>query len=116
MSICDRVEIDYLDESISLENDDSSISIRKAVASGFFYNSSKLNKDGNYKTIKNMHTVHFHPSSSLYKDTPRWIIYHELVFTTKEYMRDIIEIKPEWLQEVAPHYFKNIDLFDGSNF
>lgn len=25
--------------------------------------------------------------------------------TTKEYMRNVIEIKPEWLYEIAPHYF-----------
>jgi len=115
VSICDRVEIDYQDENLSVENDETTINIRKAIGSGYFYNSAKLSKDGNYKTIKNMHTVHIHPSSSLFKDTPRWIIYHELVFTTKEYMREIIEIKPEWLQEVAPHYFKNIDLVDTTN-
>ena len=49
--------------------------------------------------------------SSLFKETPRWVIYHELVFTTKEYMREIIEINPEWLMEVAPHYYKNVDFF-----
>ena len=27
-------------------------------------------------------------------------------------MREIIEIEPEWLMEVAPHYYKNIDLSD----
>jgi len=26
-------------------------------------------------------------------------------------MRDIIEIKPEWLLEIAPHYYKNSDIF-----
>ena len=46
---------------------------------------------------------------------PKWVIYHELVFTTKEFMREIIEIKPEWLMEVAPHYYKNIDLADSTN-
>jgi pre-mRNA-splicing factor ATP-dependent RNA helicase DHX16 len=25
------------------------------------------------------------------------VVYFELVFTTKEYMRQVIEIKPEWL-------------------
>lgn len=39
------------------------------------------------------------------KDNPDWLIYHELVFTSKEYMRTVCEIKPEWLIEIAPHYF-----------
>ena len=30
-------------------------------------------------------------------------------------MRDIIEVKSEWLMEVAPHYYKNIDLADSTN-
>ena len=52
----------------------------------------------------------------MFKELPKWVIYHELVFTTKEYMREIIEVKPEWLMEVAPHYYKNIDLMDRTNF
>jgi pre-mRNA-splicing factor ATP-dependent RNA helicase DHX16 len=112
ISLCDRVEIDYTDESLSINDD---INIRKAITAGYFYNCAKLSKDGNYKTVKNMHTVHIHPNSSLFKETPKWVIYHELVFTTKEFMRDIIEIAPEWLMEVAPHYYKNIDLVDSTN-
>lgn len=27
------------------------------------------------------------------------------VLTTKEYMRIVSEIKPEWLVEIAPHYY-----------
>jgi len=115
VALCDRVEIDYSDESLSIENEENSFNIRKAICSGYFYNSAKLAKDGTYKTVKNMHTVNIHPGSSLFKETPRWLVYHELVFTTKEYMRDIIEIKPEWLMEVAPHFFKNTDLVDKSN-
>ena len=30
-----------------------------------------------------------HPNSSLFEDKPRWLIYHELVFTTKEFMRQV---------------------------
>ena len=38
------------------------------------------------------------------------MIYNELVMTTKEYMRNVIEIKPEWLMEVAPHYYQSKDI------
>ena len=41
---------------------------------------------------------------------PRWVVYHELVLTTKEYMRTVSEIKPEWLVEVAPHYYSRREL------
>lgn len=56
-----------------------------------------------------------HPNSSLFQDQPRWVIYHELVFTTKEFMRQIIEIENKWLLEVAPHYYKAKELEDSSS-
>ncbi|KAF9927073.1 Cyclin-dependent kinase catalytic subunit, partial [Modicella reniformis] len=74
--------------------------IRKAITSGFFYNAAKLNKSGDsYKTIKSSQTVMIHPSSSLYKVNPRWVVYFELVLTSKEFMRVVMEIESEWLKE-----------------
>ena len=55
-----------------------------------------------------------HPNSALFEDLPRWVIYHELVFTTKEYMRNVVEIENKWLLEVAPHYYKAKELEDSS--
>ncbi len=43
---------------------------------------------------------------------PKWILYHELVMTTKKYMQQVIEIKWEWLMDIAPHYFKLKDVED----
>jgi pre-mRNA-splicing factor ATP-dependent RNA helicase DHX16 len=31
------------------------------------------------------------------------VVYHELVLTSKEFMRTVSEIKPDWLVELAPH-------------
>ena len=112
VELCKRVEIDYADEKISVVEDDYYTNVRKAFASGFFYNTAKLTKSGNYKTLKNQHTVHIHPSSSMFEALPKWVIYHELVFTTKEFMRSVFEITPEWLIEIAPHYYKAQDIQD----
>lgn len=43
------------------------------------------------------------------------MLYHELVFTTKEYMRSVIEIESKWLLEAAPHYYKPKELEDSTN-
>eukprot|EP00997_Jenningsia_sp_PLL12_P011819 NODE_9586_length_364_cov_17.911111_g8680_i0.p2 GENE.NODE_9586_length_364_cov_17.911111_g8680_i0~~NODE_9586_length_364_cov_17.911111_g8680_i0.p2 ORF type:complete len:83 (+),score=37.32 NODE_9586_length_364_cov_17.911111_g8680_i0:28-249(+) len=43
---------------------------------------------------------------------PKWLVYHELVLTSKEFMRQALEIQPKWLVEVAPHYYKAKDLDD----
>jgi pre-mRNA-splicing factor ATP-dependent RNA helicase DHX16 len=87
--------------------------IRKAIAAGYFQNTAKLSKSGNYTTIRSPHTVTIHPHSCLFKQTPKFVIFHETVLTTKEFMRNIIEVKPEWLQEVAPDFYKNEDLGIG---
>ena len=40
--------------------------------------------------MKHQQAVHIHPNSALHEDRPRWLIYFELVFTTKEFMRQVI--------------------------
>jgi hypothetical protein len=37
------------------------------------------------------------------------VVYHELVLTTKEYMREVMAIDPKWLVELAPRFFKAAD-------
>ncbi|PFH37706.1 putative pre-mRNA-processing protein 8 [Besnoitia besnoiti] len=84
--------------------------IRKAVTSGFFTQGARLNRNGTYSTIKQPHTVEIHPQSSLFGETPKVVLYTELVLTTKEYMRNVMEIRPEWLLEVAPHFYRDKEL------
>lgn len=105
--LLERVEI----EPSSSPNDIEAI--KKAITSGFFYHTGKLQKNGSYRTVKNPQTVHIHPSSGLSEVLPRWVVYFELVNTTKEYMRQVIEIKPDWLVEIAPHYYKMQDVEDA---
>jgi pre-mRNA-splicing factor ATP-dependent RNA helicase DHX16 len=54
--------------------------------------------------------VYLHPSSTLFEVNPKWVIYFELVLTSKEYMRSNMPLMPEWLVEAAPHYHKAKDL------
>ena len=46
-------------------------------------------------------------SSALYGlgYTPDYIVYHELVATTKEYMQCVTAVEPEWLAEMGPAFF-----------
>ena len=101
-----KLNINIDDENIC-DNKDINDNIRKAIISGFFFNCACLNKDGIYRTIKNPHVVNIHPTSILFKQNPKYIVYHELIYTTKEYMRYCIEVEPEWLLEIAPFYFNN---------
>ncbi|XP_072703990.1 pre-mRNA-splicing factor ATP-dependent RNA helicase DHX16-like isoform X3 [Ciconia boyciana] len=87
--------------------------VRKAITAGFFYHTARLTRGG-YRTVKHQQTVFIHPNSSLFEEQPRWVLYHELVFTTKEFMRQVIEIESAWLLEVAPHYYQAKELEDAS--
>ncbi|XP_004521425.1 putative pre-mRNA-splicing factor ATP-dependent RNA helicase DHX16 [Ceratitis capitata] len=109
VGLMQRVEIDMV--SCLPET----VNVRKAITAGYFYHVAKLSKSGNYKTIKHNQTVLIHPNSSLFEELPRWVLYHELVFTTKEYMRQVVEIDSKWLLEVAPHYYKAKELEDSTN-
>lgn len=104
IGLLERVEIDLTSDRNNLD------AIKKCVTAGFFYHTAKLQKNGSYRTVKNPQTVQIHPSSGLAKELPRWVVYFELVFTTKEYMRQVIEIKPEWLVEIAPHFYKKKEI------
>jgi pre-mRNA-splicing factor ATP-dependent RNA helicase DHX16 len=42
--------------------------------------------------------------------TPRWIIYYQIVATTRDFMREVIIIESSWINEVAPHFYKSQDL------
>lgn len=109
VGLMQRVEIDMVSGLPETMN------IRKAITAGYFYHIARLSKGGNYKTIKHNQTVMIHPNSALFEDLPRWVLYHELVFTTKEYMRQVTEIESKWLLEVAPHYYKPKELEDSTN-
>ncbi len=112
-----RDQLEGLLEKVEIEvvsNPHDLTKIRKAVTAGYFYHTARFSKGGSYKTVKHNQGVMIHPNSSMFEDLPRWVIYHELVFTTKEYMRNVIEIKNEWLLEVAPHYYKEKELEDSA--
>ncbi|KAH9722089.1 RNA helicase [Citrus sinensis] len=104
--LLERVEIEVTSNLNDLD------AIKKAITSGFFPHSAKLQKNGSYWTVKHPQRVHIHPSSGLAQVLPRWVVYHELVLTTKEYMRQVTELKPEWLVEIAPHYYQLKDVED----
>ncbi|XP_029129068.1 pre-mRNA-splicing factor ATP-dependent RNA helicase DEAH1 isoform X2 [Cajanus cajan] len=107
--LLERVEIELTSNANDLD------AIKKTITSGFFPHTARLQKYGSYQSVKLSQTVHIHPNSGLVEVLPRWVVYHELVLTTKEYMRQVIELKPEWLVEIAPHYYQLKDVEDSSS-
>jgi len=83
--------------------------ICRAICSGYFMNAAKKDPQEGYKTLVEGQPVFIHPSSSLFNKPPEWLIYHRLVLTSKEYMREALVIDPKWLIELAPNFYKNCD-------
>ncbi|CAI2325177.1 unnamed protein product [Caenorhabditis sp. 36 PRJEB53466] len=90
--------------------------VQKAICSGFFRNAAKRDPQEGYRTLTDGQNVYIHPSSACFQHQPEWVVYHELVMTTKEYMREVTAIDPKWLVEFAPSFFKIGDSTKLSNF
>jgi len=79
--------------------------IRKALVAGFFMQVAK--REGTtktYITVKDNQSVILHPSTVLNQES-EWVVYNEFVLTTKNYIRNITTVKPEWLLDIAPTYY-----------
>ncbi|KAI6084224.1 P-loop containing nucleoside triphosphate hydrolase protein [Hypoxylon rubiginosum] len=86
--------------------------IRRALVSGFFMQVAKKENNKVYRTLKdNNQQVMLHPSTVLQTDY-EWVVYNEFVLTSKQYIRTVTGIKPEWLLELAPVYY-DIESWDG---
>ncbi|XP_071742100.1 probable pre-mRNA-splicing factor ATP-dependent RNA helicase DEAH5 [Rutidosis leptorrhynchoides] len=79
--------------------------IRKAITAGFFFHAARKDPKEGYRTIVGNQPVYIHPGSALFDREPDWVIYHELVMTKKEYMREATVLDPKWLVELAPRFF-----------
>ena len=84
--------------------------IRKAICAGYFRNACRRSReDEGFRVLRDDQQAFIHPSSVLYQKTPDYVIYHELVQTTREYLRDVCVIDAEWLPELAPKLFTAAD-------
>ena len=81
--------------------------IRKAICSGYFHNAAKMKGIGEYVNLRTGIPCVLHPSSAIYGlgFTPDYVVYHELVMTTKEYMQCVTSVDPRWLAEMGPMFF-----------
>ena len=82
--------------------------IRKCVCSAYFQNAAKLKGYAEYVNMRTGMPCFLHPVSSLYGlgFTADYIVYHELVMTSKEYMQCVTMVDPLWLAELGPVFYK----------
>uniref|UniRef100_A0A8B9JTX8 RNA helicase n=1 Tax=Astyanax mexicanus TaxID=7994 RepID=A0A8B9JTX8_ASTMX len=81
--------------------------ILRCIVSGFFANAARLHHSGSYRTLRDDRELHIHPNSVLYGEKPqKWVVFNEVVQTSKYFMRDVTAVESAWLVELAPHFYK----------
>ena len=63
-----------------------------------------------YKTLVGGHLASIHPTSCLFgkKPQPPFVIFNEIVYTKRQYLRGISIVDSTWLPELAPKWFKRL--------
>ncbi|XP_063965098.1 probable ATP-dependent RNA helicase DHX37 [Lytechinus pictus] len=58
---------------------------------------------GGYQSVGMEDAVFIHPNSALFKQLPDYVVYQEIIETTKPYMRGVTAIEGEWLPVLFPN-------------
>lgn len=81
--------------------------IRKCICSGYYHQAAKVKGIGEYINLRTSVTVQLHPTSALYGlgYLPDYVIYHELILTSKEYMSTVTAVDPHWLADLGGVFY-----------
>ncbi|OAF68975.1 Pre-mRNA-splicing factor ATP-dependent RNA helicase PRP16 [Intoshia linei] len=81
--------------------------VRKSICSTYFHHGARLKGLGEYINLRTGIICHMHPTSALYGMgyTPDYVIYHELVMTSKEFMQCVTAVDGLWLAEFGPMFY-----------
>ncbi|GAA6218429.1 putative ATP-dependent RNA helicase DHX33 [Lates japonicus] len=79
--------------------------VRRCLAHGMFVNAAELQPDGSYLALDTHQSVAIHPSSVLFQAKPAYVVFNELLHTSRCYMRDLCLVDADWLLDAAPEYF-----------
>ncbi|SOV22542.1 pre-mRNA-splicing factor ATP-dependent RNA helicase PRP43, putative [Plasmodium sp. DRC-Itaito] len=107
LRIMERLNLKIL--SIKPSSPEYYINIRKALLSGFYQQVAYKTSKGYYITVKDIQMVTLHPST-VFQMNPEWVIYHELLLTSKNFIRTVTKIEGKWLLEIARNYYSLEDL------
>lgn len=81
--------------------------VRRCLCSAFFHQAARIKGLAEYVNLRTGMPCRLHPTSALYgmAYTPDYIIYHELVMTTKEYMQCVTAVEGTWLAEYGSVFY-----------
>lgn len=81
--------------------------IRKCICAGYYHQAAKVKGIGEYINLRTSVTVQLHPTSALYGlgYLPDYLVYHELILTSKEYMSCVTSVDPHWLADLGGVFY-----------
>ncbi|KAG8907474.1 DEAH-box RNA helicase prp16 [Tulasnella sp. 403] len=81
--------------------------VRKAICSGYFHQAARVKGIGEFVNVRTNVPTHLHPTSALYGlgYTPSYVVYHELIMTSKQYMTQVTAIDAYWLAELGSVFY-----------
>lgn len=81
--------------------------IRQCICSGYYHQAAKRKGLGEYVNLRTSVSVQLHPTSALYNsgDPPDYVIYHELILTSKEYMSSVTAVDAHWLADLGGVFY-----------
>ena len=79
----------------------------RCICAGYYHQAAKVRGIGEYINLRTSVTVQLHPTSALYGlgFLPDYVIYHELILTSKEYMSTVTAVDPHWLAELGGVFY-----------
>ena len=81
--------------------------VRKCITSGYFHQAARSAGIGEYVNCRTGMKMHLHPTSSLYGlgYTPEYVVYHQVLLTSKEMMNTVTQVDPHWLAELGGAFY-----------
>uniref|UniRef100_A0A3Q2GNN9 RNA helicase n=1 Tax=Cyprinodon variegatus TaxID=28743 RepID=A0A3Q2GNN9_CYPVA len=91
--------------------------LRRCLCSGYFTNVARRSVGKVFCTMDGHGSmVHVHPSSSLFEQEAElnWVIFHDVLVTSKTYIRTVCPIRYEWVKDLLPKLHE-VDVYELSS-
>lgn len=81
--------------------------VRKCICSGYFFQAARVRGLTEYINMRTSVTMQLHPTSALYGlgYLPQYVVYHELILTSREFMSVVTAVDPNWLIEFGSVFY-----------
>ncbi|XP_068601474.1 probable ATP-dependent RNA helicase DHX40 [Brachionichthys hirsutus] len=90
---------------------------RRCLCAGYFTNVARRSIGTAFCTMDgNGSMVHIHPSSSLFDQEAEmnWVIFHDMMVTSRVYIRTVCPIRYEWVKDLLPKLHE-VDVYELSS-